>query len=731
MKVRTKLTLTFLALALGPLATIGVLTFQRSEQALRDSLGASFQRTASEAIDKVDRGLYSIQERVRVWVGLELMQEVVTGDLDGRISSFLLAIGRDAPEFARIEVKDAEGRVVAASAPDLVGASLPDDPAFGVAITGRTVVRDAEPDPWTGAWVVTFCAPIHAHFDENVVVGVLCARWAVRELHFMTEGLPQAERSESLAGGVITRVIRRDGLEISALNPGHAAALSGNLIERGVVSARLASEGNDGYAVEDVPGQGRRLIGYGASKGYRSFEGLGWSALVAQDLGQAFAPIERLKLLFGGAGALSAIFVALLSLAISRRLADPLVRMADVAQRVARGNLEGRVGFRSGDEVGTLAEAFDRMIEELKDQRSQLVADMERRERAERDATAAKDAAEESSTRLSAVLDTMGEGLVTLDGAGRITMVNHEVCALWGYSQEELLGQDVRLLLREGADAALARAGLIELASPGGSERRRLTAEGRRSDGSIFPLEIIATTTRLGSRLFATAATVDLTERHRAEEQVRASLAEKEALLKEVHHRVKNNLQVVMSLLRLQADHIKDPLAFHVFKDSESRVRSMALTHEMLYRSPDLSRIDVAQYLGTLARDLLATYRGESSGVTMRVAVDPVTLVMDDAIHCGLLVTELVSNAIKHAYPGDQAGEVRVSFRQESDGSYRLTVADDGVGLPDDLSVDSVEDTLGLQLVETLASQLDGSVRVERGSGTTFEVLFRATGEAS
>jgi two-component sensor histidine kinase len=256
------------------------------------------------------------------------------------------------------------------------------------------------------------------------------------------------------------------------------------------------------------------------------------------------------------------------------------------------------------------------------------------------------------------------------------------------------------------------------------SSALRFEAEGKRKDGSIFPIEVSAARTKIGDRNLVTVALRDITERKRAEAQITAALAEKEALLKEIHHRVKNNLQVVVSLLHLQSEHVKDRTAHGVFLDSENRVKSMALMHENLYRSKDLSSIHVSDYIQTLARDLTRSYSLTSSGVELAVHVEDLVLGMDSAIHCGLLVNELVSNALKHAFPGNRPGSVTVDLREVEDGRYSLIVRDDGVGLP--RTFDSRRsDTLGLQLVHTLAEHLDGTVAIRSGPGTEFEIRFR------
>jgi two-component sensor histidine kinase len=216
---------------------------------------------------------------------------------------------------------------------------------------------------------------------------------------------------------------------------------------------------------------------------------------------------------------------------------------------------------------------------------------------------------------------------------------------------------------------------------------------------------------------------VELAERRRAEDQVKASLQEKEVLLKEIHHRVKNNLQVVSSLLHLQSEQIQDPRITEAFRDSQNRVRSMALIHERLYQSENLAVIDFAAYVHNLAEHLLHSYGVGMENVTLDVEADAVSLDIDTAAPCGLLLNELVSNALKHGFPDGRKGVIQVGLCSDQDGHLTLTISDDGVGFPKDLDMQNTR-SLGLQLVQTLVQQLDGRIEVHRRNGTAFRVTF-------
>jgi len=207
-------------------------------------------------------------------------------------------------------------------------------------------------------------------------------------------------------------------------------------------------------------------------------------------------------------------------------------------------------------------------------------------------------------------------------------------------------------------------------------------------------------------------------------ETLRMSLTEKEVLLKEIHHRVRNNLQIVSSLLNLQSEHVEDAPTLAALRESQDRVRAMAQIHEKLYQSEGLSRIDVADYIRSMAASLFTSYGVRGDLISLKLEVDDVKLGLDTAIPCGLIINELISNALKHAFPNGRAGEVRVALRSSGDGSLRLHVSDNGVGVPDGFDPRRSR-SLGLQLVQALADQLDGTVEIRRDGGAVFEVRFQ------
>ncbi len=207
------------------------------------------------------------------------------------------------------------------------------------------------------------------------------------------------------------------------------------------------------------------------------------------------------------------------------------------------------------------------------------------------------------------------------------------------------------------------------------------------------------------------------------ERELEAALTEKVTLLKEIHHRVKNNLQIISSLLSLQSSKVRDPATLAQFQDSQDRIRSMALIHERLYRSGDLARIEFRSYLCDLIGHLFTSYQARHDGVTFKVEADDIALDVDIAIPCGLLVNELVSNALKHAFPDGRGGEIKIGMRDDGAGYYRLVMQDNGVGFPAEVDYRSTA-SLGLQLVNSLTRQLGGKIELQVDAGTTFVICF-------
>jgi PAS domain S-box-containing protein len=226
-----------------------------------------------------------------------------------------------------------------------------------------------------------------------------------------------------------------------------------------------------------------------------------------------------------------------------------------------------------------------------------------------------------------------------------------------------------------------------------------------------------------GTILYFDGISEDITQRKWVEEQIKASLREKEVLLQEIHHRVKNNMQIISSLLNLQSQYTGDSHVLEAFKESQNRIKSMALVHEKLYQSRDLAKIDISDYVRSLVGSLFQSYKTAAESITLKIEVEHVSLRIDYAVPCGLIINELVSNCLKHAFPAGRGGTIVIGLHPYED-KIELVVKDNGVGLPENVDLDDIK-SLGLRLVTILAEdQLDGEISLDRRGGTEVRIRF-------
>lgn len=295
------------------------------------------------------------------------------------------------------------------------------------------------------------------------------------------------------------------------------------------------------------------------------------------------------------------------------------------------------------------------------------------------------------------------------DEFGRILYVNNAS----GY------GAEVASRLRAG-DASVFETGeasrtIEEVTPDGGQARQMLSFRFLFNDAA-------------GRKLLG-GVSVDITEQKATERALSEALAGKDVLLREVHHRVKNNLQTISSLLNMQAELLPDPAARQALRDAQRRVHSMALIHEQMYGDKDMDEVDFGEYAKRLVRDLFESFGASAARVRLRFALDSVSLTMDQMIPCGLILNELITNSLKYAFPADREGEILVSLRCADGGTVSLVVADNGVGLPPDVE-GRRSHSLGTRIVEILTRQLGGSLDRQSAGGVSSTITFTRPGKA-
>jgi PAS domain S-box-containing protein len=347
--------------------------------------------------------------------------------------------------------------------------------------------------------------------------------------------------------------------------------------------------------------------------------------------------------------------------------------------------------------------------------------DVAQRELAER--KSAEEVLSRTVSLLEATLNSTADGILVVDLEGKIKRFNENFKKMWRIPPA---------ILETGEDDRALGFVLDQLKDPEEflSKVRQLYGEVLAEsydvlefkDGRVF--ERFSRPQLLeGTPVGRVWSFRDVTERVKDEEKLRTALGEREVMLREIHHRVKNNIQIISSLLRLQSRYIKDEKALELLDESQNRIRSMALIHEKLYQSQDLSRIDFSDYIAKMITHLFAIYKVEFSRIRHRVDANKIQLDINRAIPCGLIINELITNALKHAFPEDREGELIITMLSLAGDQYELTVKDNGMGLPEGFDP-AKKGTLGFQIVNDLVKQLDGSIEVRGDKGTEIVIRF-------
>lgn len=384
----------------------------------------------------------------------------------------------------------------------------------------------------------------------------------------------------------------------------------------------------------------------------------------------------------------------LIALYVYRSIAKPLKKLNNSARKIGKGNLDEKIQVTSSDELGELASSFNSMASNLKKR------------------TLARD-------YLDNIIESIRETLIVTDIEGSIVGINKAGLEMLHYTKEEIIGTSVKEFfdLENMGD-------LYDKNNKNGSvfEFCLLTRRKNRIPVLFSEVELISGT---GEMVGTVCVATDITERKEADEQVKKSLREKEILLSEIHHRVKNNLAVISGILHLQAYETDNEQVAKALSESQARIQSISLVHEMLYHSDTLSFIDYRSYVNDLVQAITSMHINESKNISVTSDVDNFSLDINKAIPCSLLLNEIIVNSFKHAFEGIDEGEIRISMK-EKDQIINLVVEDNGLGLDDNGMKKS--DNLGTTLIKTLASQLNGEYKVSAGKngvGTKVEITFK------
>jgi len=337
----------------------------------------------------------------------------------------------------------------------------------------------------------------------------------------------------------------------------------------------------------------------------------------------------------------------------------------------------------------------------------------------------------ESKTILSGIINTAEDAIISVDYNQNIILFNQGAEKIFCYSAEEIIGKNLGMLLPESIRSDhsehINNFGKSEIVSKGMKERSEIT--GLRKNGDIFPAEANISQVEIDGRQIFTAILRDVSEQKLIENKLRESLKEKEILLQEVNHRVKNNLQVILSLFALQGESTDDPERIAMLSEIRLRIQSMAMIHEKIYKSERLGQINFHQYVKDLTTEIFHTYSTSSGSVRLNLEVAPVSLEINRAVPFALILNELTSNALKYAFTAKEKGNLSISLNLEKDKLLLLTVCDDGIGIPKKIQFSNTK-TLGLRLVRVLTRQLNGKAELKenpyckKSRGTMFVFRF-------
>ncbi len=493
MKIRHKTTLSFLFLSMLPLLAMGAIAYINAERALREAVGESFHRLAHNTIAKIDQNIYYTYREVKVWSEFEVMQEVVTGDLDGKIASFLMGLDKERKLFSRIAVFNSKGDVIAENHPVLAGRNEAGEEFFREAMKGHPFISDAVFCPLCSSHVVVMAFPIRAGFDNKSIIGVFKAAWKVENLSMMigVKGLREGIQIGD-QGYVRIVILRHDGLVIAAPLEWKRSVYKENLIEKGFQSVILASRGQEGYLIEGNKGWGNLFVGYDRSEGSAEFPGLRWLILASADVKTIFEPVERLQYIILTMGSFVAIGVLMLSLFASRKITGPLSELISGARKVAAGNFTTMIHIHADEEVNQLADSFNQMTENLR--RTTV-----------------------SQEYVDSILSNMSSALVVLTDEGKIRTVNKALCDLLRYTPEELMGQPLEYLLTQ--EEIFRDNSIVTLTTRQSVENMELFYQ--RKDGRTVPVLFSSSMMRDGEGHLqgVICSAQDIGERKEAQEQ--------------------------------------------------------------------------------------------------------------------------------------------------------------------------------------------------------------------
>lgn len=397
-------------------------------------------------------------------------------------------------------------------------------------------------------------------------------------------------------------------------------------------------------------------------------------------------------------------FGIIIAFMISEYMVRPVIELKNAAREIGLGHLDTQISVNSNDEIGELGLAFNKMAKDLKRSNEKIISEKEYTDN---------------------IVYYMSESLIVVSPDGIIQTTNDSTTSLLEYGKEELIGQPIsRVLLNGEQFVPDIMKGIKETTKTNISYHIDMTFISKSSRKIPILLSGSVMYDKSGNITGILCVSQDITERKIAQDNMKKSLQEKEVLLREIHHRVKNNMQIISSLLNLQMDAVKDIRLSQALMESQNRITSMALIHEKLYQSSDLMLINFKEYINDLAIGIFQTYGVNREMIKLNINVEDTSMDIDHAIPAGLIINELITNSLKYAFPERRKGIIHIILKTMKDDMVELVIGDNGLGLPRDFDFKNLK-TLGLHLVTTLVeTQLHGTIDINKDNGTEFIIQF-------
>ena len=402
--------------------------------------------------------------------------------------------------------------------------------------------------------------------------------------------------------------------------------------------------------------------------------------------------LDRVGRILGFATIFALLVAISLTYFLYRSIANPINKLARAAKSIAQGDLDERIDYDSNDELGQLSRTFNNMAESLS--RTTVSRDY-----------------------VDSIIESMGDLLIVVDQDYNITRINSAGLSMLQKQEEELLGRSIYDIFDDGTDP------LFQIDDDNGEVQQDAALLVNNQEKLPVNVSVGSLQNRDSDPQGYVIVASDISSEKKAQKKIKQSLKEKEVLLAEIHHRVKNNLAVISGLLQMQVWEAENESAINALQQSQFRIRSIAMVHEKLYQSEDLSHIDFDQYVHELLEAVSATFLSEDSKINIHTDLDQVTLNINQAIPCSLLLNELVVNAFKHAFPDrEEGGKVEIIMDRSGD-QINILVRDNGIGFPDDLEQ---KKSLGMSLIDTLSQQISADIEFTNNDGAEVNIQFQA-----